>query len=441
MALMLVTAGCGKQASPPEWKYGFWFWNGSSARAKASVPVDVLYYHWGTMDSPLVGEWAAEDLRDLPPAKELWLVVRYEGHGVPAPKAIAPMLQSLQRVQFYPDGRRRQLKIAGLQLDIDSPTRLLPEYAKFLGEVRKGLPPGFELSITALLDWFRDGTAINDVIAQVDEFVPQFYDVENSSQRKSGGGIAAPFVAAKWGPVFNRFKKRFRIGISTFGRVKYLRSPQDSTGGSAGLRLGPEAHQGELSANPVFHLETSRTDAQEIVVSYSATRPTRIGWSDFAVGEGFAYTMATQESVRAAVEQARQVKGYCGGVIFFRWPGEEDAASMRPDEALAAAGVPGIEAPSTGELRVLDGGCAAVTCTDLYLLNTVRPNPGPKFVHIDSSAPLEYFVPNERMPARMSGETRIELTIQPYMRIARGYIGRAVSAIPVTFRMTIEEGR
>lgn len=88
--------------------------------------------------------------------------------------------------------------------------------------MKAALPPAIDFSITTLLDWFRPSTALAAVIREVDEFVPRFYDVLNPNDDRSDSAIAAPFDAASLNPVFQRFKRRFLIGISTWLR----RTPQ-----------------------------------------------------------------------------------------------------------------------------------------------------------------------------------------------------------------------
>src|SRR5207249_162734 len=104
-------------------------------------------------------EWNAgrELPSQLPRARSYWMVLRYEHQKVPSMAAIPRLAESLNSIQT--EARRRHMTLAGLQLDIDAPTGSLSEYAAFLREVRKILPNGMQLSITALLDWFRDGTA------------------------------------------------------------------------------------------------------------------------------------------------------------------------------------------------------------------------------------------------------------------------------------------
>jgi hypothetical protein len=179
--VVAVLSGCGRSAPPPQWTTAFWFWQGSSSSVQSAAPVDAIYVHAGTISRmPFLGlgrQWSVHvGLPErLPRAREYWAVFRYDHQDVPALSIAADLAQRFAELQIQ--SRRQKLQFAGIQLDIDSPTRSLWEYAIFLQAVRKGMPPDTRISITCLLDWFRSGTAIDDVIEQVDEFVPQFYDV------------------------------------------------------------------------------------------------------------------------------------------------------------------------------------------------------------------------------------------------------------------------
>src|SRR5205814_4908509 len=99
------------------------------------------------------------------------------------------------------------VRLAGLQIDYDCPTRNLASYGRFLRWVRQDLPAGRRLSITALLDWFEPGTAIRTTLSPVDEFVPQFYD---AGPARVASGIAEPIDAAKWAPILNAYATPYR---------------------------------------------------------------------------------------------------------------------------------------------------------------------------------------------------------------------------------------
>ena len=177
------------QQTPARWTTGFWFWEGSSIDpAYSGQALDVVFVQVGTIrkeSTPAYVRSAANATEqwyaygalpsELPPAREYWLVYRFANQGVPDLQVASKITTEINRLQA--DARERHINVVGLQLDIDSPTSALPRYADFIRDVRKGLPKGMQVSITALLDWFRSGTAVGDVIAQVDEFVPQFYDL------------------------------------------------------------------------------------------------------------------------------------------------------------------------------------------------------------------------------------------------------------------------
>ena len=300
IAFVLVI-GCNqtktKHHTPTEWKTGFWFWEGSYANAGALPgPVDTLYVEAGHIEvEPFTGPlrpWGiyGELPAQLPPAREYWLTYRYEDRGLPGPPFA---LQMARRVSEQREAaRRRGLTIAGIQFDIDSPTGSLSEYAAFLREVRKALGPNVHISITALLDWFRSGTSIGDVVAAVDEFVPQFYDAdEYGSNRQT---IARRLEAARWAPVFNRFGKPYRLGLSSFGRARLAPKERASSGGHSVVAITvADVRPLDTALNPAFQLQVAQTDAGELRLRYEATHSTRLGYGDMGPGDAIEFVIAT----------------------------------------------------------------------------------------------------------------------------------------------------
>jgi hypothetical protein len=292
----------------------------------------------------------------------------------------------------------------------------------------KELPAGIEISITALLDWFRDGTSIADVIKQTDEFVPQFYDVAAAGTSQDYRAIAAKIDADRWAPKFNRFGKRYRIGISTFGRARLVPN----------LRLFGDLTPIDIAGNPAFELQTSHTEANELVLSYRPTRKVRIGYNDFQPGDMVQFILSTPEAIRAAVERARRMRGNCVGVVFFRWPESNENLVMQPEEILMAAGLAPYEQKAVG-VEPVDGHCAAVSCVDLYLVNASALSSKAARYRIRSSTELEYFLPQERVPVRMAGPSDLELALPAYSGLNRLLLGRAVSATRAEFRVEQEQ--
>ncbi|MEI9815012.1 MAG: DUF3142 domain-containing protein [Acidobacteriota bacterium] len=404
-AVLLTNCGSKPAAAPPRpttWTIGYWVW-GLGEPVKIEQPVDVLFLQAGT----IWPDGTRIDLPQNPPvAREYWLTLRAERglSGLPAVTQLAKSLDDLRS-----RARAQHLNPVGVQLDIDSPTGSLKEYAKFLAEVRQTLPPGMQLSITALLDWFHDGTGIDAVIAQVDEFVPQFYDLGSPY---SDEFIAAPIDAEKWAPRFNRLQKRYRIGISAFGRT---RSPE-----SGHLYRGLAPY--DIADRMASLQDVRRSAAQELILTTKGPDPVQ-------------FIVPTPESVRAAVDSAKKFGGYSAGVVFFRWPNENETLVMRPEDVLAAAGFD--IRPAEVGVESQSGGCVAVECYDLALLRANRFVPHPVEFHVSSSEDIDYLVPPEYgdVPARISGRRQIALKMWPYAAKARIELGRVVTAKPATFTL------
>ena len=75
------------------------------------------------------------------------------------------------------------VKVAGIQFDLDCPTKRLPKYAELLQTLRAALRNEHtQLSITALPTWFSAPRDLAKVTAQTDFFVPQYYEAAFSDR-------------------------------------------------------------------------------------------------------------------------------------------------------------------------------------------------------------------------------------------------------------------
>jgi hypothetical protein len=189
----------------------------------------------------------------------------------------------------------------------------------------------------------------------------------------------------------------------------------------------------DVATRPAFQLTQERRETKELVLNYHATRETKIGYRDYQSGDTIQFTLATPESIQAAVAGAKRMGGHLAGVVFFRWPAANEQLAMNPDEVLRAADVSVNESRVKETILISDGGCAAVKCVDLFLdlANSIVPNPV-KY-RVRSSAPLEYFLPEQNTPVRMVAPAELEVSLPPYSARGRLYLGRAVSAGPVKF--------
>ena len=85
-----------------------------------------------------------------------------------------------------------------------------------------------------------------------------------------GNAIAAGIDAAQRAPKFNRFGKRFRIGISTFGRARF--DTRRKVERDPATRWYRDLTPLDIAINPAFDLQATRNQANELVLSYRANR-------------------------------------------------------------------------------------------------------------------------------------------------------------------------
>jgi hypothetical protein len=101
---------------------------------------------------------------------DVWMVIRVETlHWTPQ---VHSQVQA-QLARWRAAGNR----LVGLQIDFDARTRHLEDYAAFLRDLRRRLPPGTKLGITGLLDWSANGDpkGLDALGGTVDEVVLQIY--------------------------------------------------------------------------------------------------------------------------------------------------------------------------------------------------------------------------------------------------------------------------
>lgn len=102
--------------------------------------------------------------------RDVWLVYRAHTLRWP-PDVYPPLLGQLER------WRQAGNHVLGIQVDFDARASHLDEYAAFLRDLRRRLPPDCRLGITGLLDWSTnaDPLAIDTLDGVVDEVVVQTY--------------------------------------------------------------------------------------------------------------------------------------------------------------------------------------------------------------------------------------------------------------------------
>lgn len=429
--LLLITGNTiGAEPPPRPFPLGFLF-EAHDRWLPIDGPVDALFaaarviehHEVGSMYNTPVSAYG-DVSRPLPQAREYWLVYR-DASATPPWEATAPGILAEAVRDDLAKQERLKRPTTGLLLDIRATNERLPSYAQFLRKLRSHLPKGVTLSITADLQWFRSGTAIQDLLREVDEFVPLFIEAGDRGE----GYSAAPVDAAKWTPIFSRFRRPYRVGISTMGRQRF--APQ-ATGESVGMRVAATPPFDLVAGHPAYSVTASRTAAAETKLLYRAQKAHMLNYARVQRGDTYEYTVPTMESARLAIEQAKRMGPLCIGVLFSTWPSATESLPLSPREIQQAASLAALGPPA---LSLVDGTCAAVACTIVYAEPLARARPNTVQYRILSSEPLEYLVLHKSpsgvpAPARITGPREITLELPPYAAINRLCVGRVVTRKP-----------
>lgn len=173
LATLLLLAGCGERTAQrvaPADHDAFFLWAGvRSAKVPASARTVYL----------LAGEVRAGDASHFVPLRP----------GAPDGRKVSHWLTVRTERLDWQEGVYRRIfadlarwdaaggRIVGLQIDFDSNTRGLENYARFLTDLRRRLPPRYRLSVTGLMDWSAQGDPadLTKLAGTVDEVVIQTY--------------------------------------------------------------------------------------------------------------------------------------------------------------------------------------------------------------------------------------------------------------------------
>jgi len=399
---LLLGSACAVRSERPRWETAYWYWQ----HAPRAVPVesserpDLVYVQVGTLSAPglAASRWPAR----VPPARAYVATWRSD-EAAPPSSTLAPVLaESYQHVAR--EAARAGIEVSGLQLDVDCPTRRLDEYATFLRAVRREIPAA-TLSITALLDWFGRRTSVADVVAAVDEYVPQFYDVRPPDQR---AGIAEPIDLLRWRPTFESLGKKYRVGIASFGRVQRAAGTPRVAYRDASLL--------SLWGDGMSLRKAESNESGETVLRLEGR------------GRALEAVLPTPESVGRAIHSVRELGGSCVGVAFFRWPSQDESLILTPDEIAS-------DRRPIQQLAVQDGFCAPRACADLRLTLGDRFAKEPTVVTLVASGDIEYVVAAAGVRLRQTSAREVEVTVPAFAGSREASLGRAFSRSANDYRI------
>jgi len=231
---------------------------------------------------------------------------------------------------------RGRAEVAGLQLDLDVPTRLLPKYEGLLRMLRERLPEGIKLSITGLPTWMRS-LALATVLEAVDFWVPQCYGATIPEQLERATPIASLAAVADAIDGARGLGRPFYAGLAAYGYAIHY-SPDGRRIQVSGT-LDPElvANSTSLELVERRRFGSGENSSSEWRLVYRAREACVLGGLFLREGEWLMLDLPTAESLRAAARTVRERAGpRLLGVCVFRLPSASDKTTLTIEEVADA---------------------------------------------------------------------------------------------------------
>ena len=231
------------------------------------------------------------------------------------------------------------VQVEGVQLDIDSPTRLLPRYASLLHMVHAGLDRSWTFSATALSSWLTS-KHVNEIAKEVDYLAPQFYEsqvaltddkpttIADLNALEEGLGKAASLPVPFYAGVAGYGHSLLYNERGQLAAVYRSLSPEDA------LRHTSFAFRSNAPLDKAGSVATAQNYIGEDKLTLQAVRPGR-------GGKGLGYRLVFDlPNTRVLDREARIVQerapNNCRGMIIYRLPQEDDSFALSLSSAAAA---------------------------------------------------------------------------------------------------------
>ncbi len=267
----------------------------------------------------------------MPTGIEIHLVYNATPQLLRGLKNIRPDAIAVAIAQAYRDDTARGIAggaiIAGIQLDLDFPTRLLPLYAETLQQVRTSLPAGTILSITGLPTWVSSPELL-PVLKVVDFWIPQLYGAEIPTRLSQPIPISSVAETRRSLIKIRELGQPFYAGLAAYGHAILY----DKSGALVEIRgdLDPRSAENFDSLEVIGRGELGREPGpRDLRLAYRAKRDLVIDGLVISAGETLVFDMSTTASLR---ESTRVVREYAGssllGICIFRIPSTSDATNL-----------------------------------------------------------------------------------------------------------------
>lgn len=263
-------------------------------------------------------------------ALQEWPVIRVEPSCSPlletAPDEIAAaVLIGWQRAQVV------GMQMAGLQIDWDVPSRLLPSYARFLERLRAALPHGTGLSCTGLVTWL-DAPGIAAVARAVDWWVPQCYSADLPTDPAIAEALVGRIDVGAVTVRCEKLGRPFRVGLPTFEQASVW-----SADGHLLAAAVPIATEEALAAGLVCDPPDQHGDDAERLLRFRVRSATSLAGRQLPVDARLLIGQPTVKSLRAQIDIVRaKAQQWCVGISLFRMPRPGDMPCLSTRQLRAA---------------------------------------------------------------------------------------------------------
>ena len=235
---------------------------------------------------------------------------------------------------YYEDSERAKrdgADLRGLQLDIDYPTRLLPRYERTLSDLRQHLQPATELSITGLPTWM-DSPALDEVLQNVDFWVPQFYGGEIPTRSNQIVPISSPESITYFVNKARQIDKPFYAGLAAYS-VALLYNASGSL-----VSLRGDMNPAITISDPNLELINQHSFASaERRYAFRARADGVTDGLNMRAGDVLVIDLPSSESLRIAARITRNLAGKrLLGICVFRLPAHDDPAALSVNQVVDA---------------------------------------------------------------------------------------------------------
>jgi hypothetical protein len=241
--------------------------------------------------------------------------------------------------------RQDGARVAGIQLDIDAPTRLLARYAKVLRLVRERLPQGTKLSVTGLPSWM-ESEALDRVLSEVDFWIPQCYGALIPDRLDQLTPISSAQAVARTVARARRLNRPFYAGLAAYGyAILYGRDGAmvEVRGDLDPARVANDPNLELVERRPFSGLsEENATGASLPVASewryvYRARHDGVTDGLAMRAGDALMLDVPSAGALRASARAVREEGGEnLLGICVFRLPGGNDPTTLQAGEVAAA---------------------------------------------------------------------------------------------------------